>query len=392
MGLVTPWTATTSFLTFFSSSLYLPKVQSYPLSNPYRLICRCQSVSNDLQFVLHDALDACGVDTTNARAAREDFCSQIGRFTTLERQTSICNRGVDLGIIAFQIAAEDHSLLSQSNVPFPVDTFVDRLDDLSMGYFPHHKFSASPKDFIGNLESYLYVHKGFQRKNVTDQSGPQTLYLHYALANRSGSALMLSLIYSEVLKMLHLWGLFNFDVEIDFPHDLTTLPRGYDKKNSEMADQPHIMTSQSLLVEILRTQKEAFWPFQFGNTKSLFLRAADAAHCIDGPSLNMERKFEIESTEASSDRLRHGVWNRSNGNMRCALSACERLILLASNSDELRDYGILLYHCGFYKESLQYLNSYQVSKNHSLQNGSSNPFSNQEEDAVNNLMFRLNLV
>ncbi|XP_043722132.1 uncharacterized protein LOC122669437 isoform X3 [Telopea speciosissima] len=325
---LTPWTATTSFLTFSSSSssplssssLDLPKFQTYTLSNPRRLVCQCQSASkNDLQFVLHDALDASGIDTNNARAARENFCTQIEMFTTLEMQTSICNRGVDLGTTALQIAAEDHSLLSRSNLPFPVDTFVDRLDDLSMSYLPHHNSSASPQDFIGNLESYLYVHKGFQRKNVTNQSEPRTLYLHSALANRSGSALMLSLIYSEVLKMLRLWDLFNFDVEIDFPHDLVTLPRGYDKKNSEMADQPYIMTSQSLLLEILRTQKEAFWPFQHDNTKSLFLRASDA--CIKGPSTDKERKFEIESTEGASDWSRHEVWTkRSNGDMRCALS------------------------------------------------------------------------
>lgn len=41
------------------------------------------------------------------------------------------------------------------------------------------------------------------------------------------------------------------------------------------------------------------------------------------------------------------------------LSACERLILLQTEPKELRDYGALLYHCGFYKESLHYLTVYQ---------------------------------
>ncbi|KAJ4979181.1 hypothetical protein NE237_009961 [Protea cynaroides] len=322
MGSLSPWNATTSSLTFSSSSsLDLPKFQTYHLSNPRRLVCQCQSASNDLQLVLHDALDASGIDTKNARAAREKFCSQVGRFTTMERQTSICNRGVDLGTIALQIAAEDHALLSRLDMPFPVDTFISSLDDLSIGYFPHHKPSASPEDFIGNFESYLYVDKGFRRKNVTNQSEPRALYLHSALTDRSGSALMLSLIYSEVLKMLRLWGIFNFDIEIDFPHNLNTLPRGYDKKNSRMGDQPHIMTTQSLLLEILKTQKEAFWPFEYDNTKSLFLRAADAAHYVDEPTTDEDRKFEIKSTEAAQDRLRHGVWTRrSNGEMWCALS------------------------------------------------------------------------
>lgn len=61
---------------------------------------------------------------------------------------------------------------------------------------------------------------------------------------------MLSLIYSELLKMLRLWGLVDFDVEIFFPHDLHSLPRGYDKQKSKESDQPHIITSQTLLLEV----------------------------------------------------------------------------------------------------------------------------------------------
>ncbi|ESR37105.1 hypothetical protein CICLE_v100285432mg, partial [Citrus x clementina] len=40
---------------------------------------------------------------------------------------------------------------------------------------------------------------------------------------------------------------------------------------------------------------------------------------------------------------------------------CERLILLESDAKELRDYSILLYHCGLYEQSLQYLKFYQDS-------------------------------
>jgi hypothetical protein len=44
------------------------------------------------------------------------------------------------------------------------------------------------------------------------------------------------------------------------------------------------------------------------------------------------------------------------------VTACERLILLDSDAKELRDYSILLYHCGFYEQSLQYLKLYQEAK------------------------------
>lgn len=50
--------------------------------------------------------------------------------------------------------------------------------------------------------------------------------------------------------MLQLWGVIDFDVEIHYPHDLSSLPRAYNKKKGKESDQKHIMTSESLLVEV----------------------------------------------------------------------------------------------------------------------------------------------
>lgn len=61
---------------------------------------------------------------------------------------------------------------------------------------------------------------------------------------------MLSLIYSEILKMLRMWGILEFDVEIFYPHDSHGCPRGYQKQKSTESDQTHIMTTQSLLEEV----------------------------------------------------------------------------------------------------------------------------------------------
>lgn len=107
------------------------------------------------------------------------------------------------------------------------------------------------------------------------------------------------------------------------------------------------------------------------------------------------------------------------------ISACERLILLETNANELRDYSILLYHCGYYLESLHYLKMYQALKvqfniwqkktigftfsnelykglkrlliehwaqSASQEKTSSDPVSRMEEDAVEKLMVRLNLI
>lgn len=305
--------------------------------------------------------------------------------------------------MALHIAAEDDALVSHSSVPLPVDAFVDRLDDLAMGfcalYIP--PIGSSPELFLTSLEKYFYGHKGFRRTTSMNHSDVRPLYLHSVLTCRSGTPVLLSLIYSEMLKMLRLCGFLDFDVEIYFPHDFLGLPRGYHKQKSKLSDEPHIMTAQSILVEILRNLKDAFWPFKYDDTRSLFLRAAHAANCVgpgfgEGPfkPSNKVSGFEFASAKAAQHRLGRGVWTSVHfGDMRRALAACERLILLGSDVRELRDYSILLYHCGFYEESLQYLKLYQDSMKHATEEElPASPPTDLEEDAVEKLAIRLNLI
>ncbi|XP_060218327.1 uncharacterized protein LOC132645382 isoform X4 [Lycium barbarum] len=230
--------------------------------------------------------------------------------------------------------------------------------------------------------------RGFRRSGATNQSEPRALYLHSVLTHRCGSASLLSLLYSEILKMLRLWGLLSFDIEVFFPHDSSSSPRGYCKQKTKESDQSHVMTAQSLLEEMLKDLKDAFWPFQLDHTKSPFLRAARAANCLESTNNSEESAFELASVKASLHRLERGVWtNVRFGDMRRALSACEHLILLQTDPKELRDYGVLLYHCGFYKEALQYLTLYKDRKE------SSGLIDNMEEEAaMENLMIRLNLI
>ncbi|XVE52297.1 hypothetical protein DITRI_Ditri02bG0111500 [Diplodiscus trichospermus] len=396
-----------------ASSLWIPKLspskfykfqscQSLPPSSPpsYRVVCRSgfpqHALSTDLNFALHDALESSGIDTSHAREARKGFISQIKKLSDIERETSISiNRCVDLGRTALYIAAEDDSLISHSSVPLPVDAFLERLDDLSMGYCSHYNSSSrsSRENFLESVGKYLYVKKGFRRSSAKNQAEPRALYLHSVLTHRSGSAIMLSLIHSEILKMLRMWGLLDFDVEIFFPHDLHGLPRAYDKQKSKESDQPHIMTVQMLLQEMLRDLKDAFWPFQHDHADSLFLNAAHAANFIDKSNGIQESGYRLASAKAAQHRLERGVWTSVRfGDMRHALSACERLILLKTDPKEMRDYSILLYHCGLYEQALKYLKLYQDTKISSLQSQSTNSVSILEEDAVQKLIVHLNLI
>ncbi|RWW20237.1 hypothetical protein GW17_00015662 [Ensete ventricosum] len=125
------------------------------------------------RLLLHDSLNQAGIDTKLARkrgtvlwllgqAAREGFRQQIQGLSGISGETSIVVRiGADLARAALQIAAEDDSLISHSSVPLPVDAFVERLDDLSMGFCSLYMppLNSSPEVFLGNLERYFYVHK-----------------------------------------------------------------------------------------------------------------------------------------------------------------------------------------------------------------------------------------
>ncbi|KAE8723657.1 Amidohydrolase family, ISF2 isoform 2 [Hibiscus syriacus] len=124
-----------------------------------RYLRRLTAVSSaDFDFALQDALESSGIDTSHARVlllllfyckeetieATKGFVSQIKELSNMERETSISiNRGVDLWKTALYIAAEDDSLVSHSSVPLPVDAFLERLDDLSMGYCFHYNLSCS---------------------------------------------------------------------------------------------------------------------------------------------------------------------------------------------------------------------------------------------------------
>ncbi|XP_074324014.1 uncharacterized protein LOC141660933 [Apium graveolens] len=367
-------------------------------SSSVNTICRSQigEETNQHKFVLHDALDSSGNNTIHARAAREGFCSEIKKLTEVERKTSITiNKRVDLGRTALYIAAEDDSLISHSSVPLPVEAFLERMDDLSMCYCSHFSssFNSSPENFLECMDTYLYINKAFRRHNSKNPFEQRTLYLHSVLTHRLGSAAMLSLVYTEILKMLRLWGLLSFDIEIFFPHDPSSSPKGFIKQNGKESDQAHIMTTESLLVKILKELKDAFWPFQLDQNKSLFLRAAEAANCSRRSRNVNESASELASVKAAQHRLERGVWTSVRfGDMRRALSACERLILLNTDPKELRDYSVLLYHSGFYEESLHYLKLYQDTEKYSMEAKSSVSTSSLEKSAVDMLVIRLNLI
>ncbi|KAK1396032.1 hypothetical protein POM88_005895 [Heracleum sosnowskyi] len=80
----------------------------------------------------------------------------------------------------------------------------------------------------------------------------------------------------------------------------------------------------SLLDKILNELKDAFWPFQLDQNKSLFLRAAEAANCSRRSRNVSESASELAFVKAAQHRLERGVWTSVRfGDMRRALSGME---------------------------------------------------------------------
>ncbi|CAI9302249.1 unnamed protein product [Lactuca saligna] len=53
-----------------------------------------------------------------------------------------------------------------------------------------------------------------------------------------------------ILKMLHMWGLVNCDVEISSPNDSYVSPKGYLKQRSTESEHQHIKTTESMLLNV----------------------------------------------------------------------------------------------------------------------------------------------
>lgn len=147
-------------------------------------------------------------------------------------------------------------------------------------------------------------------------------------------------------------------------------------------------------MEILRNLKDAFWPFHNDHLSSLFLRAAHAANHAIEPIDSGERLskpyngIKMAFAEAAQHRLRHELWTNARfRDMQLALAACERLIILGADLKELRDYAVLLYHCGHYEDCSKYLSLYQSCRMSEL-----DQINEFEEDAVKKLTARVNLI
>lgn len=363
---------------------------------------------------LHDLMDQAGIDTSHAKAARQNFVKEVAKLASSEGYIATSNsRSLDLARVALEVSAEDDALVSHSPVALPVDSYLERLNSMAMEFAGHHMPSQArtPDAVLCCLDNYLYGYKSFQRTSASHIGDARDCYLNMVLTRRLGSPAMLAVIYSELVKILNSWGVIEFVVDMEVPKDHSSLPHPVVRRDQCVeiisdSTAPQLLTPKSLLVEILTMLKQIYWPWKLlnGSTEgSDFLKAADAAnhgiHMSAGAPVeslftapNNIMGSQVASARAAKHRLQRGIWTSTSfGDMRRALAASERLVLLGADRKDLRDYGILLYHCGLYGPSLMYLNAYHDFKDN-VTHVSSDMSKSWETVALENVLLRLRLI
>ncbi|MCO5597261.1 hypothetical protein L7F22_051337 [Adiantum nelumboides] len=360
---------------------------------------------------LHDLMDQAGIDTGHAKAARQSFVQEATKLTSSKYDNhSRVSCPLNLARAALDISSEDDALVSHSPVPLPVDSYLDRLNSMAMEFASHHLPShpSSPDSVLNSLDNYLYGYKSFHRTSSNTTADARDCYFNMVLTRRLGNPAILAIIYSELVKILNSWGVIDFIVGMIAPEDGLSLPRPIPRKPSQpnLEDlSSQLLTPKASLVEILIILKNIYWPWKLINGSlegSNFLKAADAANHGIHMSSNapVESLFtapsnimgsQVASARAAKHRLQRGIWTSSSfGDMRRALAATERLVLLGADRKELRDYGMLLYHCGLFEPSLGYLNAYNDCKEENA--ASSDLLSIKEAAALEKVLLRLRLI
>lgn len=265
---------------------------------------------------------------------------------------------------ALQIAAEDDALVSHSAVPLPVASYLARLermaDELARWRLP--ELPPDPTRPLAEAQlaavlDYLFVEKGFSvpaygRSNlpagsVVDHPGvwekAQRGYLNEVLVTKRGVPAALAVLAAEVMHRLLRKGAVDFAVRVSLRGQgvlplLEPLP-GITRASAALPSGEVLNTvSFEALAEILRFLKRAYWPFAWDVQHGGFRAAARTL-------LEGEASAELSAiSRTARHRLERGIWTSPGaGDLRRALAACERLVLLLGDAapEERRDLAAL---------------------------------------------------
>ncbi|KAI7836487.1 hypothetical protein COHA_009639 [Chlorella ohadii] len=220
---------------------------------------------------------------------------------------------------------------------------------------------------LREIQRYLFEVQGFKvpgygRSNLPDRAivdHPGTwesaghAYLNEVLVTKRGIPAALAIILADLVRRLLLLGAIDFAVKVDC-RDLGRPPvpqilPGVRRASVVRSDGTVLNTCTSeALAEVLRFLKRCYWPFAWDFNSGGFASAA-------GVFLEGEQDGEMEAiSRTAKHRLERGIWTSPGaGDIRRAVAACERLVLLCGEACpwERRDLAVLYMHLGQFREA-----------------------------------------
>lgn len=287
--------------------------------------------------------------------------------------------GIDLARAALAIAAEDDALVSHSSVKFPDLSYLQRLErianDVAFTVLP----TLSARNARGRVEAvynHLFGTLGFTtpamaggRSNIpigstVDHPGvyedARHAYINEALVRKRGIPAILAVIAADIYRRLLEIGAIEFAVRLDVK-DLTTLPtvellEGISRESAIVpgTGTPLNFCTTDTLAECLLFLRRAYWPYTWDAKLGGFQSAARAF-------LNGGEDAELEAiARTARHRLDRGIWTSPGaGDLRRALAAAERLVLLRPECAEDRLYLSVSYcHVGKLSQAKAELKEY----------------------------------
>ncbi|KAI3424327.1 hypothetical protein D9Q98_009880 [Chlorella vulgaris] len=311
---------------------------------------------------------------------------------------------IDLAAAALHIAAEDDALVSHSTVQLPVASYQQRLKRMASDFARQElpqalqlyqqqqqqrqeatsgaaSSSAAGQGAGGGrqgeaeavleaIQRYLYDKLGFRvaaygRSNLpegalVDHPGVWEkaghAYLNEVLVSRCGIPAALAIVLADLVRQLLLQGAINFAVRVDCRdlgrRPLATVLPGMTRAQVVQADGTVLNTCTSeALQETLRFLKRCYWPFPWSSAGGGYGGFVGAATVF----LEGESDAAMQAiSRTAKHRLERGIWTSpGGGDIRRALAACERLVLLCGEQCPLerRDLAVLYMHVGRFREA-----------------------------------------
>ncbi|CAD7704561.1 unnamed protein product [Ostreobium quekettii] len=317
------------------------------------------------------------------RYRRIDFSREMAHNVRVElaRNLALGEARMDVALAALQIAAEDDAIVSLSSVPFPIQSFLARIErlasDVGARLKGQHGSTPVPVDItLPLMEKIFYAEQRFKvppflRSNIPDRSivahpgvweNAAYAYLHELLIRRVGIPATVAILYHDVMRRLLLEGVVDFVIGMDM-REFSDIPQpkimpGLTRE-LVVRDNGTVLNTcnPDALREMLRYLKRSFWPFAWDAS----LGADGGFRSALSAALNPGADAHLEIiSRAAKHRLDRGISTSPGaGDIRRALAASERLVMLChGDQQERRDLAILLYHCGEMSRAMVELSAY----------------------------------